>query len=121
MRGCHSGFRLPRRGGRSVERNRKPAMSTGTLLAAVLPVLAVGALMCSLPAVTRPTLPFGVRVPPERAQAPVIRRARRAYHWRTAAAGAGFTLVAVTAQGHCPSWLTRVILIPELAAGLGCF
>ncbi len=96
-------------------------MSTGTLLAAVLPVLAVGALMCSLPAVTRPTLQFGVRVPPERAEAPVIRGERRAYYWRTAAIGAGFTLVAAAVQGHCPSWASRVVLVPELAAGLGCF
>jgi len=96
-------------------------MSTGTLLAGVSPVLAIGALMCSLPAVTRPTLQFGVRVPPERAETPVIRGERRAYYWRTAAIGAGFTLVAVTVQGHWPSWLTRIILLPELAADLGCF
>lgn len=42
-------------------------MSTGTLLAAVLPVLVNEALVCSLPAITRPTLQFGVRVPSERA------------------------------------------------------
>jgi uncharacterized membrane protein len=96
-------------------------MSTGTLLAAVLPVLANGALMCSLPAVTRPTLQFGVRVPRERAGAPVIRRERRAYYWRTAAIGACCTVAAVTVQGYWPSWLTRIILLPELAAGYGCF
>ena len=71
-------------------------MSTGNLLAAVLPVLVVGALMCSLPAVTRPTLQFGVRVPRERAGAPVIRRERRAYYWRTAAIGACCAVAAVT-------------------------
>jgi uncharacterized membrane protein len=95
-------------------------MSTGTLLAAVLPVLAVGTLMCSLPAVTRPTLPFGVRVPPERAGAPVVRRERRAYYWRTAAIGACCAVAAVTAQGY-GSWLPRIILLPELAGGYGCF
>jgi uncharacterized membrane protein len=84
-------------------------------------VLVVGALMCSLPAVTRPTLQFGVRVPRERARAPVIGRSRRAYYWRTAAVGVCCTLVAVTAQGHWPPWLTRIILLPELAAGFGCF
>jgi uncharacterized membrane protein len=95
-------------------------MSTASL-AAVFPVLVVGALMCSMPAVTRPTLQFGVRVPRERAGAPVIGRERWAYHWRTAAIGVCCTLVAVTVQGHWPSWLTRMILLPELAAGLGCF
>ena len=56
-------------------------------LAAVSPVLIVGALMCSAPAASRPTLQFGVRVPRERAGAPVIRRERRAYYRRTAAIG----------------------------------
>jgi uncharacterized membrane protein len=95
-------------------------MSTGNLLAAVLPVLAVGALMCSLPTVTRPTLQFGVRVPRERAGAPVIRRERRAYYWRTAAIGACCSVAAVTVLGY-GSWLPRIILVPELAAGYGCF
>jgi uncharacterized membrane protein len=90
-------------------------------LAAVSPVLVVGALMCSMPAVTRPTLQFGVRVPRERAGAPVISRERRAYYWRTAAIGVCCTLFAVTAHGYWPSWLTRIILLPELAADLGCF
>jgi uncharacterized membrane protein len=74
-----------------------------------------------LPAVTRPTLQFGVRVPRERAAAPVIGRERRAYYWRTAAIGVCCTLVAVTVQGHWPPWLTRIILLPELAADFGCF
>jgi uncharacterized membrane protein len=90
-------------------------------LAAVFPVLVVGALMCLMPAVTRPTLQFGVRVPHERARAPVIGRERRAYYWRTAAIGVCCTLVAVMVQGNWPSWLTRIILLPELAADLGCF
>src|SRR3984957_20133700 len=117
MPGCPVGFRLSRRCCGGVERKRKPAVS----LATVSPVLVVGALTCSLPAVTRPTVQFGVRVPSERAGAPVIRRERRAYYWRTAAIGVCCTLVAVTVQGHWPSWLTRIILVPELAAGLGCF
>jgi uncharacterized membrane protein len=95
-------------------------VSAGTL-AAVSPVLVVGALMCSAPAASRPTLQFGVRVPRERAGALVIRRERRAYYWRTAAIGVCCTLVAVTVHGYWPSWLTRIILLPELAAGLGCF
>jgi uncharacterized membrane protein len=74
-----------------------------------------------LPAVTRPTLQFGIRVPRERAGAPVIGRERRAYYWRTAAIAVCCTLVAVTVQGHWPPWLTRIILVPELAADFGCF
>jgi len=95
-------------------------MTTGTLLAAALPVLANGALICLLPALSRPTLQFGVRVPRERAGAPVIRRERRAYYWRTAAIAACCTVAAVTVRGYA-SWVPRIILLPELAAGYGCF
>ena len=95
-------------------------MTAGTLLAGALPVLANGALICSLPALSRPTLQFGVRVPRERAGAPVIRRERRAYYWRTAAFAACCTVAAVTVQGYA-SWVPRIILLPELAAGYGCF
>jgi uncharacterized membrane protein len=95
-------------------------MSTGSLLAAVSPVLAIGALMCSLPAVTRPTLQFGIRVPRERAGAPAVQRERRAYYWRTAAIGVCCAVVAVTVQGY-GSWSPRIILLPELAAGYCCF
>ena len=100
-----------------MERKRNPAVS----LAAVSPVLVVGALTCSLPAVTRPTLQFGVRVPRERAGAPVIGRERRAYYWRTAAIGVCCTITAVALQGHWPPGLTRIILLPELAAEFACF
>jgi uncharacterized membrane protein len=92
-------------------------------LAAVSPVLVVGALTCSMPAVTRPTLQFGVRVPRERTGTRVIGRERRAYYRRTAAIGICCTLVAVAVavQGHWPPWLTRIILLPELAADFACF
>ncbi len=95
-------------------------MSAGAL-AAVSPVLVVGALMCSAPTASRPTVQFGVRVPRERAGAPVIRRERRAYYWRTAAIGVGCTAAAGAVQGHGSWWLSRIILLLELAAGLGCF
>jgi uncharacterized membrane protein len=95
-------------------------MSAGSL-AGVFPVLTVGALMCSMPAVTRPTLQFGVRVPRERAGTPVIGRERRAYYWRTAAIGACCTVVAVATMGYGSWWLSKIILLLELAAGLGCF
>jgi uncharacterized membrane protein len=95
-------------------------MSAGSL-AGIFPVLSVGALMCSMPAVTRPTVQFGVRVPRERAGAPVIRRERRAYYWRTAAIGACCTVVAVATMGYGSWWLSKIILLLELAASLGCF
>ena len=95
-------------------------MSAGSL-AAVSPVLVVGALMCLMPAVTRPTVQFGVRVPHERAGAPVIRRERRAYYWRTAAVGACGTVAALALRGHGSWWLPRIILLLELAADFGCF
>ncbi len=95
-------------------------MSAGSVVA-VSPVLALGALMCAMPALTRPTVQFGVRVPRERAGAPVIRRERRAYYLRTAAIGGCCTLVAVATMGHGAWWLSKIILLLELAAGLGCF
>ena len=95
-------------------------MSTGTLAAAVM-VPFFGATLCIAPAVTRPTLPFGVRVPPERARATVIRHERYAYFWRTAALGVGGTITAVLLQGHGSWWLIRIILLLLVAADLGCY
>ena len=85
----------------------------------IVPV--VGALMCLAPAATRPTLQFGVRVPRERAGSAVILRERRAYYWRTAAIGVCCTVVAVTVVGYGSWWLSRIILLLEVAANLGCF
>src|SRR6202451_1465506 len=85
-------------------------------LAGVFPALVVGA-----PAVARPTVHVGVRFPRERAGAPVIRRERRAYYWRTAAIGVCCTLVAVATRGYGSWWLSKIILLLELAADLGCF
>ena len=53
-------------------------MSAAVLVGDVVVVL-FGAFMCVGPLVTRPSLQFGVRVPPGYAKAPVIRRERRAY------------------------------------------
>ena len=90
-------------------------------LAGVLPALIVGAAICSAPAVSRPTLQFGVRVPRARTGAPVIKRERRAYYRRTAAIGLCCTAAAVAIAGHGSWWLTRIILVPEMAAGFCCF
>src|SRR5260370_21875541 len=95
-------------------------MSAGSL-AGVGTVALVGALMCGAAASARPAVQFGVRVPRERAGAPVIGRERRAYYWRTAAIGVCCTAVAVAVQGSGSWWLSRIILLLELAAGLGRF
>jgi uncharacterized membrane protein len=95
-------------------------MSTGTLTGQVI-VPFFGALMCITPAITRPTVPFGVRVPAERARATVIRRERHAYYWRTAVIGACCTITAVLLGGYGSWWLTRIILLLELASDFGCF
>jgi len=92
-------------------------------LAGALTVLVLGGLLCVAPAMARPSLQFGVRVPRERLKAPVIRRERRAYYRRSAAVAVGCTAVAtaiaLTVHGH--GWLTRVVLLPEFAADLACF
>jgi hypothetical protein len=58
-------------------------MSAGAF-AALFTVPFFGALFFVLPAVTKPTVQFGVRIPPERTGATVIGDQRRAYYWRTA-------------------------------------
>ena len=77
--------------------------------------------LCLAPVVTRPTVPFGVRVPPERASATVIRHERRVYYVRTAAIGACCIVLAVLLRGYGSWWLTRIILLLEVAADLGCY
>lgn len=95
-------------------------MSAGSM-GGIVSILAVGALMCSAPAVTRPTLQFGIRAPRERTGAPVIQRERRAYYWRTAAIFVCCTVVAVATRDYGSWWLSRIILLLEVVAGLGCF
>ena len=95
-------------------------MSAATLTGEVM-VPFFGAMMCIAPAVTRPTVPFGVRVPAERARAAVIRRERYAYSWRTAAIAACCTVAALLLHGYGSWWLTRIILLLEVAGDLGCF
>jgi uncharacterized membrane protein len=81
----------------------------------------VAVMLCLAPVVTRPTVPFGVRVPGERAAAPVIRQERRAYLWRTAAVGACCTVAVVLLRNYGSWWLGRIILLLEVAADLGCY
>ncbi len=94
---------------------------TAASLTAVVAVLLVGVLICVAPALTRPTLQFGVRVPPQHTGAAVIRRERRAYYWRTAAVVLCCTAAALALAGTGSARLTAIVLPAELAAGLGCF
>ena len=95
-------------------------MSTGGLVAVIM-VPFFGVIQCLAPAITRPTVPFGVRVPPERVGAPVIRHERRAYYARTAAIGACCIVVAVLLRDRGSWWLGRIILLAEIAADLSCY
>jgi uncharacterized membrane protein len=79
-----------------------------------------GVLMCTAPAVTRPTLQFGVRVPPAHTGAPVIQRERRAYYWRSAAVAVCCAATAIIFWGSGSWWLPRIILLLEVAADASC-
>lgn len=89
-------------------------------LAGIVTVAFFGALLFLTPIITRPTVQFGVRIPGDRTGAPVIRRERRAYYWRTAVIGVCCTIAAVLVAASGLWWLTRVALLLELAADLGC-
>lgn len=79
-----------------------------------------GLAMVITPVVTKPTVPFGVRVPPERTVAPVIRAQRRVYACRTAIFAACSTAAAFLLPAGASWWVPRLILVLELAACLTC-
>jgi len=81
----------------------------------------IGTLLLLTPAITRPTVQFGVRVPPERTGAPVLRDQRRAYYRRAGAVVICCTAAAVALAGHGSWWLPKIVLLAEVAAELGCF
>jgi len=90
-------------------------------LSGLVTVVFCAVTLCLAPVMTRPTVSFGVRVPGERTDSPVIRRERRAYFWRTAAVGACGITAALLLHNHGSWWLSRVILLLEVAADLGCY
>lgn len=95
-------------------------MSAAVLVGDVVVVL-FGVFMCVGPLATRPSLQFGVRIPPGHAQAPVIRRERRAYRWRSVFIALAALAALLALGGHTARWPSRVILIGEIAADLCCF
>lgn len=97
----------------------RPAVVAGDLFVPLF-----GVYMCVGPLVSRRTLRFGVRVPPEYAEALVIRRERRGYRWRSAviAVCAVAVLIALACAGDSGwLWPGRVVLVVEVAADMGCF
>jgi uncharacterized membrane protein len=93
---------------------------TSAALAGSVAVPLFGALMCAAPAVTRPTAQFGVSIPPDHAGAPVIRRERRAYYWRSAVVAICCAAVALSLAGSGSRWLPRIVLLAQIAADAGC-
>ncbi|MGF1429933.1 DUF1648 domain-containing protein [Kitasatospora sp. LaBMicrA B282] len=71
--------------------------STAVLIQSLVCLLLLAAAWL-MPSFTTPTLPFGVRVPSNRVQAPVISEQRRSYRWWVGLAG-GAVLAAGTAWG----------------------
>ncbi|HEX3784763.1 MAG TPA: DUF5808 domain-containing protein [Pseudonocardiaceae bacterium] len=94
-------------------------MTPAALIGYVLVPL-FGVVMVISPIASRPTIPFGVRVPPAHLTAPVIRRERRGYQWRTAVVAVCATAVLIGIDSHA-SWPSRLILIGEILADLGCY
>ena len=93
---------------------------TAEHLGAMLPILLVGASIWVTPALTRPTLQFGVRVPGDRVDAAVIQQERHRYAWRTGVlcgCFAGAAALLTVGSG----WLVGAILLLQLATGFGCF
>lgn len=95
-------------------------MTPAALIGYVLVPL-FGAVLCGAPLATRPTIRFGVRVPPAQLTAPVIRRARRGYRWRSAVVAICCPAAQIAFGGSAPWWHSRLILIAEIAVDLGCF
>ena len=93
-----------------------------------LTIISVGTLFLLLvfgwimPALTQPTLPFGVRVPPERASDPAIARVRRGYR---AALLIGFVAVAAAvvtlSRGTRTLWLGQVVALIGIAVYSGAY
>jgi uncharacterized membrane protein len=63
-----------------------------------------------LPTLSRPTLPFAVRVPAEHAAAPVIVEQRRAYRWWVGALGGALVLAGLTLSVIYQLYLAGVVL-----------
>ncbi len=93
-------------------------MNSTALLVDAVPGVVITALAWLTPSLTTPTLPFGVRVPAERVNAPVITEQRRRYRWLVIVGGAGVAVCATLATaaglafpGMVPLLLPLVVLV----------
>lgn len=85
---------------------------------AAVPVLLVGVMQWLMPSLVPPTTPFGVRVPRDRADAPVVAMQRRRYRAVTGVAAVAAVAGAVLA-GH--PWAGPAAVGVELLAGVLCY
>jgi uncharacterized membrane protein len=94
---------------------------TAAALSGIILVPLLGALMVLAAVVTRRTAAFGVRIPyPERPVPPVIRSQRLLYLRRTIVICACATVAALALAGHGPPWISRMVLLLEIAADIAC-
>jgi len=78
----------------------------------LFPIALVGLMMCLLPALVPPTLPFAVRIPPSRVDEPVVGRQRRRYFWGTGlVAAAGTAGAAFVSEPLRPVVAAAVLLV----------
>ncbi|HEX4226073.1 MAG TPA: DUF5808 domain-containing protein [Pseudonocardiaceae bacterium] len=94
---------------------------TPTVLIGYVTVPLAGVLLCLAPTMTRPTVPFGVRVPKTHIGDAVIRRERRGYQWRSAIVAICALGVLIAIDARTAGWPNRVVLIAEFLADLGCY
>jgi uncharacterized membrane protein len=85
-------------------------------LTPLFPIVLIGLLHWLLPSFVPPTLPFGVRIPSDRAGAPVIAVWRRRYRYGTALVT--IAVVAGTLVLHDRVWAGPVAVGAELLAGV---
>lgn len=90
-------------------------------LSGLILVPLLGILMVLSAVVTPRTAAFGVRIPrPERPVPPVVRRQRLLYLRRTSLVCACATVAVLALWDHGPWWLSRVVLLLEIAADIAC-
>ncbi|GAA4494940.1 DUF5808 domain-containing protein [Actinoallomurus oryzae] len=83
-----------------------------------VPVLLVGVMHWLMPSLVPPTTPFGVRVPRDRAGAPVVAAQRRRYR---AVTGVVAVVVVVGALYVGRPWAAPAAVGVELLAGMACY
>ena len=88
--------------------------------ASCLPVLIVGVSLWTMPALTRPTVQFGVRIPDHRVTDEVIRQERRRYRRRIAVLTICSAALAVLLAPQ-PGRLTGIVVPLQLVSSLECF